>query len=98
MPNAKRDFRRHAKYLLTHAPPGTSDRLYDAIVDALDQLADMPGMGSPSGIPNPKLAGVRKWQLSTFSEYLVFYDASDAELRVLRLIHSKRDYNRVLDA
>ena len=36
-------------------------------------------------------------QVKDFRKYLVFYFATDEEIRILHVIHSAMDYNRVFD-
>ena len=40
---------------------------------------------------NPRLADIRMSPVPDFSRYLIFYQHSDDEIRVLRVLHSSRD-------
>lgn len=68
-----------------------SDRFVEAVDAAYDRLADMPGVGVSREYRNPKLKGMRMWPVPGFQKYLIFYRATDTELRVLRVLHGSQD-------
>jgi plasmid stabilization system protein ParE len=60
------------------------------------ELAEMPGIGSPGKITAGKYTGVRLWRVSGFEEYLIAYRMRPGGVAIERLIHAKRDYQRML--
>jgi len=68
-----------------------ADRFAEAITAALEQLATLPGLGRVHDFNNPRLKGMRMWPVPGFPRHLIFYRASDEELRVIRVLHSARD-------
>jgi plasmid stabilization system protein ParE len=66
-------------------------RVYDALEEAFEQLADMPEMGHT------------RWDLTdrplkfwTVYSYLVVYDAASSPLRIVAVLHGARDVARLL--
>lgn len=43
------------------------------------------------------LSRVRMWRVRNFEKYLVFYVPTETGIKILHLLHSARDYNRVFD-
>ena len=48
-----------------------ADRFYDAIEKTVQQLARSPYLGERCRFRNPKTKGMRIWQVSGFSNYLI---------------------------
>src|SRR2546423_7216289 len=63
----------------------SAERFIDATKDAMRELADMPGMGSPRAHVSTRLAGLRVRPVPGFRRYLVYYLSTDEELIVLRV-------------
>jgi toxin ParE1/3/4 len=71
-------------------------RYQKAWQSAFDTLAEMPGLGAPRDYGNPKFTGVRVWPVPGFKNYLIFYQFTEVELNVLRVLHGARDIPRLL--
>jgi toxin ParE1/3/4 len=56
----------------------------------------MPGIGSPQSFENPMLAGVRRWPVEGFENYLIFYRTDDEHVEIIRVLHGARDIEAVL--
>lgn len=74
-----------------------SDRFLAAAEETFKQLGNMPGMGKPCEFSNPNLAEVRQQPIKKFRKYLVFYRISDIGVEIIRVIHSARDVEAILD-
>jgi toxin ParE1/3/4 len=72
-----------------------ADRFAEAVDTAYKRLADMPGIGTTREYNNPKLRGMRMSPVPGFMKHLIFYRATDAELRVFRVIHGSRDIESI---
>jgi toxin ParE1/3/4 len=57
----------------------------------------MPKMGRLKMLHNPALKGLRVWPVQGFEEILIFYQVSNELLRVIRILHGKRDVTRILE-
>ena len=94
---AKRDLVKHFVYLAEQANLETAQRFLSATGAACRLLAEMPQLGPRRQFENPKLAQIRMWPVKDFREFLLFYEPIDGGIRVLRVIHAKEDYWRVLN-
>jgi len=72
-------------------------RYYDAVGKTLHRLAEMPMPGRIQPANNLRLVGMRRLAVIGYSNYLIFYIASDQELRVVRVLHGARDIQAILD-
>ena len=46
---------------------------------------------------NPEYADMRIWQVSGFSNYLIFYRVNETDLTVVRILHGARDYDTIFN-
>jgi plasmid stabilization system protein ParE len=53
-------------------------------------------MGALREIGNPALKGLRLWPVKDFDELLIFYVVAGDTVRVIRILHGKRDIDRIL--
>jgi toxin ParE1/3/4 len=96
-PEADRDIEDEFNYLADRSIDAAL-RFLKATEETFDDLAEMPGMGSPRRFKNSKLAGVRMWPIKDFPNYLAFYLTTDESIRVLRVLHGARNIERILDS
>lgn len=54
-------------------------------------------MGKICQFSNPRLVDVRQQAIKGFKRYLVFYRVTDTGVEILRVIHSARDIEAILD-
>jgi toxin ParE1/3/4 len=74
-----------------------SDRFLAAAEATFNQLAKMSQIGKLCHFSNPLLAGIRQQAIKGFKKYLVFYRPIDLGIEILRVIHSARDIEAILD-
>jgi len=74
-----------------------ADRFYDAVNKTVQQLLSMPELGERCQFRNPLTKGMRVWQVSGFSNYLLFYRVQNDALQILRVIHGARDYAAIFN-
>lgn len=53
-------------------------------------------MGTPKRLPGRAFSGLRSWHVRGFKEIRIFYLVSGDELRIVRVLHGKRDIERIL--
>ena len=58
-PRAAADIERCADYLEENATPEVALRFRSAIMEAVEQIEAMPGIGSPRQVRNPRLPGLQ---------------------------------------
>jgi len=69
-----------------------SKRFNRAVDRTLEYLLESPESGERRNYSNPHYSNMRIWQVSGFSNYLIFYRPQDERLEVLRVLHGARDY------
>ena len=88
--------RQFAWYLDVRDSPEIARRFLDAVEVAIQKIADRPKIGAPKWLDNPKLKGLRSWPVPRFPAVRVYYLCSDDELRIVRVLHGKRDLQSIL--
>jgi toxin ParE1/3/4 len=83
-------------YLVEQDASDAAFRFVEAVEKSVEQLVSMPHMGAPREIRNPALKGLRSWPVKDFDEFLIFYVVQGDTLRVIRVLHGKRDIDRIL--
>jgi toxin ParE1/3/4 len=87
------DLRATVNYLEQHSLEA-ADRFVDAVFEALDGLAEMPGKGSPKQLRSRRLKGLRSWSVPGFRKMLIFYRIVPDGIDVLAIVHGARDLVR----
>jgi plasmid stabilization system protein ParE len=77
--------------------PGAAARFLEAVEASLERVREMPEIGSPRELDNPRLQGLRSWPVFGFEAVRVYYLATDDAIRVIRVLHGKRDLASILD-
>ena len=85
-----------AEYLADQSNLNTSDRFLIATTRAYRQLASMPGIGSPRNY-GPEFPGLRLWPVPRFPKYLIFYQATETDLKIIRVLHGSQNIGRIFD-
>jgi toxin ParE1/3/4 len=91
---AERDLDDIASYL-QQTSPRTAIRFLEAVDQACERLADMPGLGGECESDKPSLAGVRLWTIRGFKKYVILYRPIEDGIEVLRIVYGARDIERL---
>jgi toxin ParE1/3/4 len=94
---ARRDLIEHFVYLAEHAGEATAHRFLDAAEASFGALLRNSGMGAPLTLRAPELAGLRKWCVSGFDNFLVFYLEQPDGVAVVRVLHAASDWWGLLE-
>ena len=95
---AREDILRQFRYYMVEKElPDVARRFLDAVESAVDLLCRTPGFGSPKQLANPLLAGLRSWPIPGFPAVRLYYIYAGNELRVVRVLHGKRDIHPLLE-
>jgi toxin ParE1/3/4 len=70
---------------------------HTATLDAINSLLAMPDAGPPRATTNPALTGMRMWPVKGFDEFWVYNLVRSDTVTVVRVLHSKRDTNTILE-
>jgi len=96
-PRAQDDILRQFRwYLVEQDAPDAAFRFVEAVEASVEQLVRMPNMGAPRKLRNPALKGLRIWPVKDFDDFLIFYVVAGDTVRVIRILHGKRDVDRIL--
>jgi toxin ParE1/3/4 len=84
---------------LARSSTRTARRFYQAARETFEQLAAMPGLGSPWESDRPELTGLRVFAIRGFSNDLIFYRPLEGEdgIEVIRVLHASRDIEGILE-
>ena len=89
--------RQYSYYLIEKEAVRVAQRFLDAVQATIEMLCGMPSMGTPKIFENARLVGLRSWPVDGFSAIRIYYYHDDETLRVLRVLHGKRDLDPLLE-
>lgn len=78
--------------------PEVAERFLLAVRNSIEEVSKRVGIGVPINLKNPKLAGLRAWRVTGFPAIRVYYLVSEKTLRVIRILHGKRDIHPLLES
>lgn len=82
----------HFVYLAENAGMDTAERFLINAEGSFNDLALRPRIGAPLVLKHPELAGIRKWRVKDFDEYLIFYLPRSDGISIVRVLHAARDW------
>ena len=91
-PEAREDLKHIWRYLANEASLGTADRVREKVLATFDTLARHPGIGHKR--EDLTALAVRFYAVY---QYLVIYSYDSEALRILSVIHGKRDVATLLE-
>ena len=94
---AREDILRQYEWYLTEGGEAVAQQFLDAAEAAIDLLRRMPDIGSPREFQNPLLKGLRAWPIPGFPAIRFYYIHRGDTLRVVRILHGKRDIHSLLE-
>jgi len=77
--------------------PDAARRFLLAAEDTFADILANPQIGRVRRLKNPLFHDLRQWPVKGFKNYLVYYQVSDEEITVLRVMHSARDISTILN-
>ena len=89
--------RQYSYYLIEKDATLAAERFLEAVQSAIDMLCRMPAAGAPKLLENPMLAGLRSWPVHGFPAIRIYYIQAVDGLRIVRVLHGKRDINPLLE-
>ncbi len=94
---AEQDILSQIEWYAANGVPHIASRFSAAAVEAIGGLMHMPNAGTPRASANQQLAGLRTWPVKGFDEHRVYYLATPELLTVVRVLHSKRNVDAILE-
>jgi len=74
-----------------------AQRFLDACDETFIFLSENRFVGSQRKFNNSSLAEVRMWRVNGYEKYLIFYHPLNDGVKILHVIHSRRNYNRIFE-
>ena len=96
-PAAKDDILRQFRYYLLEDALEAATHFLDAVDESIEAICKRPNIGAPKRLKNPILSGLRSWAVKGFEDVLIFYVVQPDDLRVVRVLHGRRDIWRILE-
>jgi toxin ParE1/3/4 len=89
--------RQFRHYLVDQDRPQVATRFLEAVQRTINDIIRMPNGGTPKILSNEVLAGLRSWPVQEFEDLRIYYLTKGDIVRVVRVLHGKRDINRILE-
>jgi toxin ParE1/3/4 len=97
LPSARADIIQQIGYFIDAGQDQVADRFLAATQEAIGHISHTPAAGTPRPMKNPRLAGLRTWPIDGFDNLKVYYTVSADALMIVRILHGRRDIERVLE-
>ncbi|MFC6447070.1 type II toxin-antitoxin system RelE/ParE family toxin [Shinella zoogloeoides] len=97
LPAARADMLKQAGYFIEIGQDHLADRFIEAARLAIDHVSHTPHAGSPRPMRSRRLAGLRTWPIDGFDEMKLYYLVTDTELLIVRVLHGRRDIERIIE-
>jgi len=94
-PQAEADLVEATRYYAKEGSVELAERMFDAAIDALEPIQNMPAMGSPRLGQLCEIPGLRSWRVKGFPMQWLYFEASD-HLDVVRLLGDRQDIVAIL--
>lgn len=94
-PDVPSDIEAIISYLEVRSP-AAADRFVENVFAAFEDLAVMPGKGSPKQLRSTRLAGVRSWSVPGFRNHLILYRELSEAIEILAVTHGSRRLRSLL--
>lgn len=89
--------RQYRYYLIEKVAADVAEKFLDAIQAAIKSISRNPSMGARKQLNSPELADLRSWPVSGFPAMRVYYLYDSGILRIVRVLHGKRDLIPLLE-
>jgi toxin ParE1/3/4 len=89
---ARSDLIEHYVYLAQEAGEASANRFMDSAEASFDLLATQPKMGAPLNLRHAELTGMRKWSVTGFENFLIFYLPRPDGITIVRVLHASSDW------
>lgn len=96
LPAAEGDVLEQAEYYDAQGGEDLGNRFLAACESGFERLASFPESGACLRLRHPRLEGLRFILAPGFENILIFYIPGDTLLRIVRVLHGKRDIEAIL--
>lgn len=96
-PLAQQDITESSEYLDSQAGFAIAERFLAAVRAEFESIAKMPQIGSPCDFKSYQMRHVRRWSVTGFERWLIFYEVLDSGIYVARVLHGAQDIRAIFD-
>jgi toxin ParE1/3/4 len=96
-PQARRDLLESAEYLQQEGGLALAERFLEAVHQDFGLLVRMPEAGSCCGFTGAITRQIRRWPVSHFENWLIFYLPQRSGVQIVRVVHGARDIESLFD-
>lgn len=96
LPSARADILRQIGYFTDIAQDHVAERFLEAVRAAIGHISQTPEAGAPRAAKNRRLAGLRTWPIGGFDDIKIYYLSSPDDVTIVRILHGRRDIERIL--
>jgi plasmid stabilization system protein ParE len=89
--------RQFRHYLVALNRPEVAIRFRKAVRDTIQSLLQHPLIGPRLHSSNPQLQTLRTWPVSGFEAIRIYYHVEEDTIRIVRILHGKRDVKSILE-
>jgi toxin ParE1/3/4 len=87
---AEQDTEEITLYLALDNPPAET-KFREALEATYTLLSTVPNIGSARDFHNPRFSYLRMFPIKKFENFLIFYQSTEEELLIVRVLHGARD-------
>ena len=84
-------------YLVTLDLPEVALRFRTSVRRTIEELRRRPLVGPRCDLSNPQFQELRSWPVAGFEAIRIYYLVDDDTLRIIRILHGKRDVKGILE-
>ena len=84
-------------YLVALDLPEVAVRFRDSVRRTIEELRRRPLVGPRCHLSNPQFQELRSWPVAGFEAVRIYYLVDDDTLRIIRILHGKRDVKGILE-
>jgi toxin ParE1/3/4 len=84
-------------YLVDQDKPEVAKRFLRAVQRTMEEIVRTPHGGAPKRLSQETLRGLRSWPVRGFDDVRIYYLEQENQVRVVRVLHGKRDINNILE-
>ena len=84
-------------YLVTLDLPEVAIRFKEAVKKSAKAISEQPGAAPSFRLRNPRLQNLRSWPVAGFEAIRFYFLVEDETIRVIRILHGKRNVRRILE-
>ena len=96
-PGARRDLLEQFIYFVEHAGADWAERYIAAVDRTSLQLTQHPHLGRPYDCGIERLRGLRRFAVTGFDKYLIFYIPRENGIDLIRVLHGARDIDSLFE-